>query len=135
MDKDKEFLDNEATKLMEEEDKYVDETLAQREDLDSEELKELYSKEIRAKYIANLFNEREEWKNNLMALRDYKVLKYTRVMQTLFYLLSYDRESICEPKSNKFFWKKAKNYLNDEFLSRLVNYQILGPKEDSFTPY
>jgi hypothetical protein len=55
-----------------------------------------------------------------------------RVIQTLFYLLKYNREDICEKGTNKFFWKKAKNLIDDEFISRLTYYNALGPKEDEF---
>lgn len=51
-------------------------------------------------------------------------------MQSLFYFLLYTREDICEKNTNKFFWKRAKMLLNDDFLDRLVDYTALGPKED-----
>ena len=49
--------------------------------------------------------------------------------------MTYERDTICEPRSNKFFWKKAKNALNDEFLNKLSNFRVLGPKDDRYYPY
>ena len=117
---DKEFLDNESAKLLEEEDKHVEELIGgMRDDIESDELKELYSKEMRVRFIARLYSEREEWKLNLFKLKEFKVLNIPRVMQSLFYFLKFERESICEPRSNKFFWKKAKGHIDEEFLIRL----------------
>lgn len=49
--------------------------------------------------------------------------------------MQYSREDICEKGTNKFFWKKAKNFLNDEFLDRLANFNALGPKEEYLPRY
>lgn len=135
MDKDKEFNDNEAQKLMDEEEKYIEDIINTREEPLEEELKELHMNQARLNFIANLFKEREEWKNNLMELKDFKVLKMPRVLQSVFYFLQYKREDICEKDTNKFFWKKAKHLLDDDFITRLVDYNALGPKEDNFQRY
>jgi hypothetical protein len=50
-------------------------------------------------------------------------------------LLKYKREDICEKGTNKLFWKKAKNLINDEFINRLVFFNALGPKQDQFERY
>jgi hypothetical protein len=55
-----------------------------------------------------------------------------RVLQTIFYLLKYSREEICERDTNMLEWKKAKNLLNEEFFKRLGNFNPFGPKEDDF---
>jgi hypothetical protein len=132
---DKEFSDNESAKIMEEEDKYVEEIVSGRDDLDSEEIKELISKDIRIRYISRLFKEKEDWRNNLLQLKEFKVIKFPRVLQSLFYLFGYHRDSICEHKTNKFFWKRAKHHFNEEFLNRLANYLVLGPKDDVYLPF
>jgi hypothetical protein len=75
-----------------------------------------------------LFKDRDDWKRNLMELRDFNVIKMGRIMQSLFYLLGYDRDHICEKGTNKFFWKKAKTLINDEFINRLINYTAMGEK-------
>lgn len=58
-----------------------------------------------------------------------------RILQSLFFLLEYERELICEPNSNKFLWKKAKQWVNEDFLKALVNYQVIGPKDYFFMGY
>lgn len=70
-----------------------------------------------------------------MGLKSFKVLKMPRVLQSIMYFLRYKREDICEKGTNKFFWKKAKNFLNNEFLQRLMSYQVLGAKEDYHERY
>jgi len=69
----------------------VEEAVCAREDLDSEELKDLHAKDARIKYVARLFKEQEEWKNSLFRFKDFKVLKFPRVLQSIFYLLSFDK--------------------------------------------
>ena len=56
-------------------------------------------------------------------------------MQSIFYFLQYEREQVCEKGTNKFFWKKAKNYINEDFLIQLMNFVCLGPKEGHFMRY
>jgi hypothetical protein len=41
------------------------------------------------------------------------VLKYPRVLQTLFYLLRTPKETVCERATNKLQWKYAKDQLAD----------------------
>ena len=55
----------------------------------------------------------EQWKRHTMDISDRNVIKMPRVMQTLFYLLRYDREEICEAGTNKLDFKKAKKLIND----------------------
>lgn len=108
MELDKEFLDTESQKLLEEEEKHVDEILNAREDIFDDEFKEIIQREIRINFIARLFKDRDDWKRNLFELREFNVIKMPRIMQSLFYFLEYEREDICERGTNKFFWKKAK---------------------------
>lgn len=56
-------------------------------------------------------------------------------MQSVFYFLQYRREDVCERGTNKFFWKKAKFLLDDEFLNRLSFFNSLGSKNDTFERY
>ena len=68
-------------------------------------------------------------------LKKFKVIKFPRLMQSFMYFLGVEREKVCEPKSNKFFWKVAKNELNDSFLQRMGEYWCLGPKDNSYLGY
>jgi hypothetical protein len=38
------------------------------------------------------------------------------------YFLKFEREELCEKRTNKFFWKIAKSHVNDEFIKRLGEY-------------
>lgn len=58
-----------------------------------------------------------------------------RIFQTVFYLLKYRREEICERDTNKLEWKKAKHLINDEFFKRISEYNPFGPKEDEYNMY
>ena len=58
-----------------------------------------------------------------------------RVFQTVFYLLGYTREDICERDTNKIEWKKAKNLLNEDFFQKLGHYNPFGAKEAEFKDY
>ena len=135
MELDKEFLDTEAQKILDEEERNVEEIISSREDPMDDEQRDLVMRQIRLSFIGRLFKEREDWHQNLMVLRDFNVIKMQRVVQTIFYLLKYKREDICEKGTNKFFWKKAKNLIDDEFINRLVFFNALGPKEDQFERY
>lgn len=63
------------------------------------------------------------------------VLKQGRILQSVFYLLGYERENICERMTNKIWWKLAKTHVTEEFLKKLMNYQVSGPKEGQFKKY
>ena len=58
-----------------------------------------------------------------------------RVWQTIFYMLHYNREDICEIGTNKLEWKKAKNYINDDFFKGIKNYTPIGDKKEFHEPY
>ena len=135
MEIDKEFLDFESQKIMDEEEKHVEEIINSREDPMDDESRDLLMKQARLHFIGRLFKEREDWQKNLLNLKNFKVLKMPRVMQTLFYFLKYRREDVCEIGTNKFFWKRAKEQLNEEFVNRLVFFNALGPKEEEFNRY
>jgi len=58
-----------------------------------------------------------------------------RVFQTVFYLLRYSREDICERDTNSLEWKKAKKLLNDDFFKRIGEYNPFGSKDIDFKLY
>jgi hypothetical protein len=90
--------------------------LSARDDIYDDEFREIVMKDIRINFIARLFKDRDDWNRNLMELKDYNVIKMPRIMQSLFYMLEYERVDICEKNTNKFFWKKAKTMINDDFI-------------------
>lgn len=56
-------------------------------------------------------------------------------MQALFYLLQYDKAGIVEEGTQKFFWKTARDKIDDAFLNKMKNYQIMGEKTGEYKPY
>lgn len=70
----------------------MEEAVIAREDLDSEELKELFAKDARIRYIGRLFQTQDEWKNSLFRFKEFKVLKFCRVLQSIFYFLKFDKD-------------------------------------------
>lgn len=77
----------------------------------------------------------EKWKNDLLQLKNYKVIKMPRVIQAILYLLGYSREQICEENTNKLCWKKAKDLITDEFFKRVREYNPVGPKDQEYKKY
>ena len=49
-------------------------------------------------------------------------MKFPRVLQTLFYLLKYKREEVCERDTNKLDFKKIKPLIDEELFERMSNY-------------
>lgn len=109
--------------------------ISTREDLTDEEQKDITIRELKIKFMARQFKEREDWKKGLFKLKKFKVIKLARIFQSLFYLLGYQREQICEKGTNKLDWKKAKTLINESFIDRLINYQVTGPKSGDFSGY
>ena len=64
-----------------------------------------------------------------------------RIFQSLFYILGYTREEVCERDTNKLEWKKAKHILTGangdgaEFFKRIGDFNPFGAKEDQFKAY
>lgn len=83
-----------------------------------------------------------QWRESITAFTKSTVIKMPRVFQTLFYLLGYNREDICERGTNKLEWKKAKLVLlggptgdGTEFFRRIGEFTPFGAKNDSFKAY
>ena len=53
-----------------------------------------------------------------------------RVLQTLFYLLRYDREEVCERDTNKLDFKKVKTLMTEELFKRMSEYEPFGQSEE-----
>ena len=120
------LLEKTLPALQEAEDKYIEDELSTMEL--SEEQKEIETDVLRLRCSAKELA-RGEFTAPILALADYKVIKMQRIFQSLFYLLGYTREAICERDTNKLFWKKAKNLWNKELLKKLEAYEPWGPRE------
>ena len=49
------------------------------------------------------------FKQSFKIFREFTVIKYPRIWQSLFYLLKTTKEEICEIGTNKLKWKIAKS--------------------------
>jgi hypothetical protein len=86
-------------------------------------------------FTANLFKERDDWQERLMTFKQFKVIKYPRIFQSLFYLLKYRREDICWLHTNKLWWMEAKKRIDSDLIMGLVHYKVFKPKNDEYTLY
>ena len=77
----------------------------------------------------------EQFRADFMGLRDFNVIKFPRVLQTLFYVLNYTREEICEPETNALNWKKVKTLIDKDLFEKIGHYEPLGPRDDEFKLY
>lgn len=72
-----------------------------------DELREIMSREIRLNQIGKCFMENEEWRAQLDAISKMRVLKMPRIIQSLFYLLRFERDALCYKNTNQLDWKIA----------------------------
>ena len=133
-DKDAEFSEKGLIALQEEEDKLVEEQVATIPEELGEEEKKVREKSLRMdqrmkQIVTGQFKER------ILIFQKYNVIKMSRIMQTLFYLLGYTKEEICEPETNKLFWKKAKTLWTEELLQKYHDYTPIGPKQGKYKKY
>lgn len=78
----------------------------------------------------------EQWQDKMRDFRSIFVIKYPRIIQTLFYLLRFrERDYICEKGTNKLSWKKAKVFINDDLFAKMGEYWAYGPKDEEFKEY
>lgn len=77
----------------------------------------------------------EQWKQGFLELKEIHVMKMPRVLQTLFYLLRYKREDICERDTNKLDFKKVKALIKDDLFIKMSLYKVQGPSMDDYIAY
>lgn len=58
-----------------------------------------------------------------------------RFMQAIFYMLGYAKESLVEDGTQKFQWKTAKELIDEKFLTKMRDYQIMGQKKEEYKAY
>ena len=68
-------------------------------------------------------------------MKELHVMKMPRVLQSLFYLLHFEREQICERDTNKLDFKKVKTLIDDDLFEKMSKYLPLGQSEDEFKTY
>ena len=76
---------------MEEEEKYIEDVLKDFNEKD-DEYKDILLKYHRVNFIARLFSTKDDWKKRMFELKEFKVLKYQKVLQSVMYLLEIDRK-------------------------------------------
>lgn len=103
--KDKDYFEGElAHHLQAEEDKYIDEYFDSLEEHIDEEAKAERTHEVRLKFLQHKLCE-SDWKQQILNFREFRVVRFPRFWQSLFYFLGYTREEICEEGTNKLLWK------------------------------
>ena len=70
-----------------------------------------------------------------MDIKELNIMKMPRILQTLFYLLRYDREEICERDTNALDFKKAKMLIGEDLFERMGKYCPLGENEADFKEF
>ena len=77
----------------------------------------------------------EYWKQPFLDIKELNVMKMPRILQTLFYLLQYQREDVCERDTNKLDFKKAKVLIGEDLFEKMSKYNPLGQREEEFKEY
>ena len=149
------YMADHADKLKEEEEGYIEDQLKEMEkEIEEEDEKNLVAAKFRLQFQAGLFKpnikwedpteeggEKKmvvlpcEWRDRLELVKNYKVIKHGRALQALFYFLEYTCDGVVEPGTQKFFWKTAKNMINDAFIEKMLNFQLMGQKTHEFKKY
>lgn len=149
---DTEWMKENGEKLKEDEEQYVeDQFKAMEEEIEDEDERFFHSIKLKLQFQADMFKQKtkvegegeeakeeevpNEWRDRLEAVKQYKVIKYSRFIQCLFYFLGYEKEQVVEPGTQKLFWKTAKNLINQDFVDRMLSYQLMGAKSGEFTKY
>jgi hypothetical protein len=82
-----------------------------------------------------MFLENEEWKMELLKVQNMKVMKVPKIMQALLYILEFKRENVCEPNSQLFVWKQAKDLLLEKMPTAMYEYVAVGEKPKELKLY
>lgn len=77
----------------------------------------------------------EYWKQPFMDIKELNIMKMPRILQTLFYVLRYDREEICERDTNALDFKKAKMLIGEDLFERMGKFNPLGENENEFKEF
>lgn len=77
----------------------------------------------------------EQWKKSVTDLAARNIVKMPRVLQTLFYLLRYEREAVCEQGTNKLDFKRAKKLITDDLFKAMASYNPFGPNHQDYKEF
>lgn len=129
-------IEAEATQsVLEQIERTVEELLAnEAKEYEDDEQKEIEVGQLRLTATAKVF-QTGAWEEYIKEIREQHVIKMPKIVQSLLFLLQEDRAQICEPDSNKLFWKKAREFMNGTMQNSMVDYKVLGPKEGEYKAY
>ena len=81
----------------------------------------------------------EAWKDRCINIGQLHLIKYRRVIQSLLYLLGYNREDVCEKYTNRLEWVKVRSLFSadgeDSVYMRMSEFNPFGPKEDELREF
>lgn len=84
------------------------------EEFKDEDIKDLETKHIRLQRTARSFSSVSLWtEESVVKITSLCVLKMPRIIHALMSFLGFERESICEPETNLFSWKKSKQIFSE----------------------
>lgn len=86
------------------------------------ETKLLCKTQIQMQFNVDLLTKEDLYKERFESLINRKIVKMENFIKSVFYLLEYKSEDVCEDNTQKLFWKKAKNHWNDKLLEKMQNY-------------
>ncbi|KAM3142503.1 hypothetical protein pb186bvf_005405 [Paramecium bursaria] len=69
-----------------------------------------------------------EFSLQLLALAEYRLIKFPSIIQSALYLLGFPKEDINIPNTNKLNWRKVQQMWNEELLSQITSYSHRGQK-------
>lgn len=106
-------IEQEATQsVMEQIERTVEELLAnETKEYEDDEQKEIEVGQLRLTATAKVFQS-GAWDEYVKEVQQQHVIKMPKIIQSLMFLLCMPRDQICEPDSNRLFWKAAKCFLD-----------------------
>lgn len=132
---DKDYFDGDlAQSLLADEEKYIDDYFDSLEEPADEATRNEKLPVLKHEFLQKKLIE-GDWRNAIDDFKKYRVIKFTRFWQSLFYFLGCNREDICEEGTNKLFWKKAQNRVGQWLSENMGEYTHSGPKEKEFKKY
>lgn len=86
--------------------------------------------EIRLQTVKDqLRRDEDQTIKQLLALKEFRVLKYPRVLQNAFYLAGFTKEEINEAGTNVLNWRLVrKQWINQELIDKIFSYTYAGAK-------
>jgi hypothetical protein len=80
-----------------------------------EEYRALEQACLRLTTTAAMFSNDGLYSPSVNDIQNLHTLKMPRIIQSLMFLMQIDHDEICEPHSNRLFWKSARTRMNELF--------------------